>query len=76
MTSGRMQLMPEPKLIFDRSRPGRIGCNVPRCDTPEVDLASVVGETRDDLHLPEIAELDLLRHFTNLSHINFGIETG
>ena len=76
MISGRMQLMLEPKLIFDRSRPGRIGCNVPRCDTPEVDLASVVGETRDDLHLPEIAELDMLRHFTNLSHINFGIETG
>lgn len=72
----RFQKMPEPELIFDRSRPGRIGCNVPRCDTPEVDLASVVGETRDDLHLPEIAELDLLRHFTNLSHINYGIETG
>ena len=76
MTTGRMQLMPEPKLIFDRSRPGRIGCNVPICDTPSVDLKAVVGETRDDLHLPEIAELDLLRHFTNLSHINFGIETG
>ena len=72
----RFQKMPEPELIFDKSRPGRIGCNVPRCDTPEVDLASVVGETRDDLHLPEIAELDLLRHFTNLSHINYGIETG
>lgn len=72
----RMQKMPEPELIFDRSRPGRIGCNVPRCDTPEVDLASVIGETRDDLHLPEVSELDLLRHFTNLSHINYGIETG
>lgn len=72
----RMQKMPEPQLIFEKSRPGRIGCNVPTCDTPEVDLSSVLGETRDDLHLPEIAELDLLRHFTNLSHINYGIETG
>ncbi len=72
----RMQKMPEPELIFDRSRPGRIGCNVPTCDTPDVDLAGVLGETRDDLHLPEVSELDLLRHFTNLSHINYGIETG
>ncbi|MBI1333139.1 MAG: aminotransferase class V-fold PLP-dependent enzyme [Armatimonadetes bacterium] len=68
--------MLETPLIFDQSRPGRIGCNVPRCDTPEVDLSSVVGETRDDLHLPEVSELELLRHFTNLSHINYGIETG
>ena len=68
--------MPEPTLIFERSRPGRIGCNVPVADTPEVDMASVLGETRDELHLPEIGELELLRHFTNLSHLNYGIETG
>lgn len=68
--------VPTPKSIFEKSYPGRIGCNVPVTDTPEVDLASAVGETRSDLHLPEIGELDLLRHFTNLSHINYGIETG
>lgn len=45
-------------------------------DTPEVDLTEVLGETRSELHLPEIGELDMLRHFTNLSHINYGIETG
>lgn len=68
--------VPNPKSIFEKSYPGRIGCNIPVCDTPEVDLNQAVGETRDDLHLPEIGELDLLRHFTNLSHINYGIETG
>jgi glycine dehydrogenase subunit 2 len=31
---------------------------------------------RRDLNFPEIGELDLLRHFTNLSQINYGIETG
>lgn len=72
----RTQTVPEPKIIFERSRPGRIGCNVPQCDTPEVDLASILGEMREDLKLPEVSELDLLRHFTNLSHINYGIETG
>jgi glycine dehydrogenase subunit 2 len=68
--------VPSPSLIFEKSRPGRIGCNVPLTDTPEVDVKSVLGEVRQELHLPEVGELDLLRHFTNLSHINYGIETG
>lgn len=68
--------VPAPKLIFERSRPGRVGCNVPSCDTPAVDLNSCLGEMRTDLYLPEVDELTLLRHFTNLSHINYGIETG
>jgi glycine dehydrogenase subunit 2 len=68
--------VPAPTLIFEKSRPGRIGCNVPHCDTPEVDLRQVLGGTRKELDLPEIGELDLIRHFTNLSQINYGIETG
>jgi glycine dehydrogenase subunit 2 len=68
--------VPIPELIFDRSRPGRVGCNVPIADTPEVDLTAVLGETRQELNLPEIGELEMLRHFTNLSHLNYGIETG
>src|SRR5271165_2873458 len=72
----RTKRMPEPKLIFDQSNSGRVGCNVPVADTPEVDLGAVLGELREELHLPEVGELEMLRHFTNLSHINFGIETG
>ncbi len=65
--------VPEPQSIFERSRPGRVGCNLPVGDTPEV---APDFETRGELNLPEIGELDLVRHFTNLSHINYGIETG
>ncbi len=65
-----------PQLIFDKSRPGRIGANVPICDTPEVDLTAVLGGIRSELNLPETSELDLLRHYTILSHVNYGIETG
>ena len=72
----RMKAVPEPQLIFEKSSPGRIGCNLPVADTPEVDLGSQLGPLRDELNLPEIGELDLLRHFTNLSQINYGIETG
>ncbi len=72
----RSKIVPEPVLIFEKSSPGCVGSNYPKADTPEVDLRSVLGETRAELHLPEIGELDLIRHFTNLSHINYGIETG
>lgn len=65
--------VPEPQLIFEKSRPGRIGCNLPVCDTPNVEPDFAI---RTELNLPEVGELDLLRHFTNLSHINYGIETG
>lgn len=68
--------VPQPKLIFEKSVPGRKGCNVPKCDTPEVDLAQTLGELRGNLALPEVDELEVMRHFVNLSHINYGIETG
>lgn len=68
--------VPVPTTIFQKSTPGHIGCNLPVADTPKVDFKQALGETREEVKWPEIAELDLLRHFTNLSHINYGIETG
>lgn len=68
--------VPTPQSIFSKSTPGHIGCNLPIADTPTVDFSSTVGKTRDKLDWPEIDELSMLRHFTNLSHINYGIETG
>lgn len=70
------KVVPTPKLIFEKSSPGRVGCNLPKADTPAVDLEQALGGTRKSLNLPEVSELDLLRHFTNLSQINYGIETG
>jgi glycine dehydrogenase subunit 2 len=72
----RTRSIPAPRLIFEQTREGRIGCNVPHCDTPQVDISAAVGPVRKELNLPEIGELDLIRHFTNLSQINYGIDTG
>ncbi|MCG9896051.1 MAG: hypothetical protein MH204_11315, partial [Fimbriimonadaceae bacterium] len=66
---------PRPTL-FEKSSPGRIGCNLPTADTPEVDLEAALGRVRSQLHLPEIGELEVMRHFVNLSRINYGIEVG
>ncbi len=71
-----MKQVPQPISIFEKGSPGRMGANLPETDAPEVDLQAALGDLRDDLHLPELGELEVLRHFTNLSHINYGIETG
>jgi glycine dehydrogenase subunit 2 len=63
------------KLIFEKSRPGRRAGRAPDRGLP---VPEVPGELRraEPPRLPEIAEPDLLRHFTELSTHNFGIDTG
>ena len=63
------------RLVYERSRPGRRAGRVP---DPGVPAAEVPAELRraSPPRLPEIAEPDLVRHFTELSTRTFGIDTG
>src|SRR5437763_10212666 len=63
------------KLIFEKSRSGRRGGAPPRYDLP---AARVPDELRRAQlpRLPELAEPELVRHFSELSTRNFGIDTG
>jgi glycine dehydrogenase subunit 2 len=65
-------------LIFEKSRPGRRASSVPLCDVPEVPTDQVIEPKllRDDVDLPEVAEVDLIRHYTALSRRNFGVDVG
>ena len=65
--------MTEP-LIYDLSAPGRRGVRYPQPDVPSQPLPD--GFARDDLPLPEVYELDVVRHFTHLSQLNHSIDTG
>ncbi len=69
--------MAEP-LIFERSVPGRRGYRLPPSDVPSRDPANLVPD--DQLRtvppqLPEVAELDVIRHYTRLSQLNFSVDT-
>lgn len=67
------------KLIFEVSTPGRKGYNLPPLDVEECDVKSVIPEkylTDKELNLPEVSEVDVIRHFTNLSNKNYGVDTG
>ncbi|HUJ73914.1 MAG TPA: aminomethyl-transferring glycine dehydrogenase subunit GcvPB, partial [bacterium] len=65
--------MPE-QLIFEVSRPGRDGVMPPRCDVPETPIPASLR--RASLPLPEVAEVDVVRHYVRLSHLNYSVDTG
>jgi glycine dehydrogenase subunit 2 len=63
------------KLIYEKSRPGRRAGRPPRPDLPVPEIPAELRRAHAP-RLPELAEPDLLRHFTELSTQNFGIDTG
>ena len=66
--------MSEP-LIFEQGVPGRCAAHLPGLDVPASDpLPSHL--LRDDLALPEVCEVDLVRHYTHLSQLNYGVDVG
>ena len=65
--------MSEPT-IYEISSPGRMGVNLPDCDVPESKLPTDL--MRDDLALPEVGELQVVRHFVKLSQLNYSIDKG
>ena len=60
--------------IYDISSAGRRGIRFPEKDVPKSELPE--GLVREELRLPEVGELEVVRHFTRLSQLNFGINTG
>ena len=63
------------KLIFELSRPGRSGYSLPKACVSEVKLPANLMR-QSPLDLPEVSEVDVVRHYTNLSQMNFGVDTG
>ena len=66
------------KLIFELSKPGRVGYSLPEaCSKCSGTKAIPAGLLRSKApELPEVSEVDVVRHYTNLSQMNFGVDTG
>src|SRR6056297_2959243 len=66
------------RLIKDYSSPGRKGYSLPPLEIPEVDMGGYIKESyfRDELKLPEVSEVDVVRHYTALSELNYGVDSG
>src|SRR5436853_7075605 len=65
-------------LIFEKSSPGKAAFKLPPLDVPEVDAAQLLGSSeRKDLgNMPEVSEIEIIRHFTRLSTWNYAIDLG
>ncbi len=67
-------------LLFEVSRPGRTGYSLPALDVPERPTETFIDgkllRTDDLKGMPELSEVDVIRHFTRLSTWNYSVDTG
>jgi len=67
--------MSDHYLLPDISQPGKVGCSLPALDVPPAELPPK-ELLRQELELPEVSEVGLMRYFTALSKLNYGVDTG
>ncbi|XJZ26197.1 aminomethyl-transferring glycine dehydrogenase subunit GcvPB [Bacillota bacterium Lsc_1132] len=66
-------------LIFELTKTGRVGYSLPEMDVPDAPLESLLPKEylREEApELPEVSELDIMRHYTALSKRNHGVDSG
>src|SRR5580698_8296865 len=73
-----LQVNQNEGLIFEKSSAGKAAWKLPPLDVPEVDTKEVLGSSeRKDLgNMPEVSEIEIIRHFTRLSTWNYAIDLG
>src|SRR5215471_12803038 len=66
-------------LIFEKGAPGRRAATMTAMDVPVESLESMIPESmlrKEPAALPEVSEIEIVRHYTHLSQRNFGVDTG
>jgi glycine dehydrogenase subunit 2 len=79
-TNGKVRPHPTQNeaLLFEKSSPGKRAYMLPPLDVPAVDPASLLGPAAREVRaeLPELSEIEIIRHFTRLSTWNYAIDLG
>ena len=80
ITKVTSHISPNEALIFERSQTGRVGYSLPPLDVEETPLDEIIPKAfqrDDDLEgMPEVSEVDVVRHFTRMSTWNYSIDLG
>ena len=66
------------KLVFELSSPGRVGFSLPEADVPGAAVDELIPKKLlrgDAPRLPEVSEFDVVRHYSRLSRMNYGVDT-
>lgn len=67
------------QLIFEKSRTGRRENYLPVSDVPTINISELLPASilrKEQPRIPELAEIDVIRHYTRLSKLNYGVDTG
>lgn len=73
-----MRNLKSTTLLFELSKTGRRAARLPECDVPAPaasELLPAAAIASQPLPLPEVAEPEVIRHFTNLSTLNMSVDT-
>ncbi|MFP3912270.1 MAG: aminomethyl-transferring glycine dehydrogenase subunit GcvPB [Desulfobacteraceae bacterium] len=74
MTQKPFGMIQEESLLWEKGKAGRCAFSMPQRDVERAEMDSaLMGDVPD---LPELSEVDLVRHYTRLSQWNFGVDTG
>ena len=78
MSKASQHLNQNEGLIFEKSSPGKFAWRLPPLDVPDVDAAKLLGaaERKSLGNMPEVSEIEIIRHFTRLSTWNYAIDLG
>jgi glycine dehydrogenase subunit 2 len=66
------------KLVFELSSRGRVGFSLPEADVPGAAVDELIPKKflrGDAPRLPEVSEFDVVRHYSRLSRMNYGVDT-
>lgn len=66
-----------PEVMFNKSTSGKIGYFLPEPEYSDDIIAVESEQIRDDIpHFPELSEVEIVRHYTNLAHLNHSVDSG
>lgn len=63
------------ELIFNLSKEGKCAFSLPQSQVPSYEIDEMYTR-KDDAQLPQVSEVDVIRHFTNISRRNYGVDQG
>jgi len=66
------------ELIYEKSVKGRVGYSLQRDSFPDIEIEKTIPEYASGTkkELPEVSEVDVIRHFASLSKLNYGVDSG
>lgn len=66
-----------PELMFNKSREGKLGASLPQRQVPETPSPIEESKIRKDIeNFPQLSEVEVVRHYTNLAHLNHSVDSG